>query len=203
MGTNHEYFNDTEPTTFVVHRKSGYAKNTVKGFRGDYWNSHHVLPCTSLQKSLDKFLKGKAIHFKQALGRYTNWNVNNEYNLIGLPNEAAYLKAYGDAKFNTLKLDKPTWMMAMNFVVNIPPIGPIHLPRNWGHAKYDKNVEKKLDVIWDDVDAKVVQHDKVQGNDLSSEIQAVSNDCCGQLEAKRGQTKERWLAEEWHHFEMV
>ena len=37
MGKNHEYFNDAEPTHFVVHRKSGYAKNTVKGFRGRPW----------------------------------------------------------------------------------------------------------------------------------------------------------------------
>jgi hypothetical protein len=203
MGKNHEYFNDSEPTSFVVHRKSGYAKNTVSGFRGDFWNSHHVLPCTSIKKSLDRFLDGKPIHFKQALARFTKWDVNKGYNLLGMANEAAYLKAYGDSKFSTLKLNRPQWMKAMNMVVNVPPMGPIHLPTSWGHPEYNVQVSKKLDVIWDDLGAKVNEHEKVEGKDLGSEIQGVSDVYCAKLEAKKGQTKERWLAEEWQHFEMI
>jgi hypothetical protein len=192
MGKSHVYFKDSEPVTFIVHRRRGYAKKTVKGFRGTSWNSHHVLPCTSLKSSLDKFLDGKAPHFKQALGRYTKWNVNEEYNLIGLPHEAAYLAAYGDPKLSTLNFNKPQWMKAINFVAAIPPILPIHLPTSWGHTDYNVKVAKQLDKIWDKVDAKVKEHDKVEGNDLSSLVQAVSNVYCAKLTAKNGQTKERW-----------
>jgi len=189
---DHDFFDDTKPTTFIVDRSSSYANNTKKGFRGDYWNSHHVLPCTSLRQSLTQFLKPKQLYYKRALGRFTNWDVNENYNLLGLPNEAAYLKAYGDPGFSKLNFDHPTWKPRMLPKFTAPPHGPIHLPTSWGHPEYNTNVKKQLDPIWDDLSVEAKNHKPIKATDMKGAVQDVSDVFCGILEAKIGQTKKRW-----------
>jgi hypothetical protein len=200
---DHDFFDDTKPTTFVVDRSSSYAKNTTKGFRGNYWNSHHVLPCKSLRDSLNEFTKPKPLYFKRALGRFTKWDVNKKYNLLGLPNEAAYLKAYGDAAFSKLAFHNPTWKMAMRPSLAGAPHGPIHLPVSWGHVIYNRNVKAELDPIWDSLSVEVKNHQPVKANDLAAAVQGISDHFCADLQARNGQTKKRWEDDELHHFRMV
>jgi hypothetical protein len=200
---DHDFFDDTKPTTFIVDRSSSYAKNTKKGFRGHYWNSHHVLPCTALKSSLSAFLDGKAMYFKRALGRFTKWDVNKGNNLLGMANEAAYLKAYGDPAFSNLAFHNPTWKMAMRKALAGAPHGPIHLPVSWGHVQYNRDVKAELDPIWDLLSVEVKNHKPVKANDLASEVQAVSDVFCGNLQARNGQTKKRWEDGEFDHFMMV
>jgi hypothetical protein len=200
---DHDYFDDTKPTTFKVDRNSSYAKKTKKGFRGDYWNSHHVVPCGWLKKSLDAFLEGKHDGYKRALGRFTKWDVNEKYNLLGLPNEVAYLLAYKDPGAATIKFDHPTWMKALRKSLAGQPHGPIHLPVNWGHTEYNQLVKSDLDPIWDKLGAKFKTHEPVSANNLASEIQAVSDTYCEMLQGKEGQTKKRWDDGEFDFFLMI
>jgi hypothetical protein len=193
---DHDFFDDSKPTTFMVDRTSSYAKNTGKGFRGDYWNSHHVLPCIAVRESLNKFLQPKPLYYKRALGRFTKWDINESYNLLGLPNEAAYLKAYGDPAFSKLDFDHPTWKPRMRPSLTGAPHGPIHLPTSWGHAKYNTDVRKQLDPIWDDLSVEAKNHRPIKADDMSAAIQDVSDVFCAKLEARTGQTRKRWEDED-------
>lgn len=188
----HVTLDESKGRTLFIDRKAGYAKNCKSGYQGDYWNAHHCVPCTSIQKSLKTYLDKKTPEYNRALARFTKWDVNSKPNLVGLPHKHAYRVAYGDTTSSLLALLlRRQWMMK---TIQSPGAvrHPIHLPTSWGHTTYNKVVEKKLDTIWKNLSVKAKEHEPVDANDMGGMIQAISDVFRGLLVAKVGQTKEAW-----------
>jgi hypothetical protein len=71
---------------------AGFVKNTP----GTHWQSHHII-CISSMGSRD------VTKIKLEQGLYiTEWNINEEPNMIGLPQKCQYRQSYGDAEAETL-----------------------------------------------------------------------------------------------------
>src|SRR5260370_27275790 len=68
-----------------------YRKNCPK-IRG--YNQHHILPGTSMAKSIAT-TAGEKENFEPALKFFTKWNINDAHNLIALPGVKTYRKLYG------------------------------------------------------------------------------------------------------------
>jgi hypothetical protein len=89
-GNKHVTLDEDKPKKLFIDRSSNYAQNCGDGFQGNYHNAHHIVPCTSIQQSLRDYLDTKPYTYNKALARFTDWNVNLGYNLIGLPHKHAY-----------------------------------------------------------------------------------------------------------------
>ena len=194
MGNDHVTLDESKPKTLFIDRNSSYSSNCKTGYQGNYHNAHHVVPCTSIQKSLKTYLDKKPLEYNKALARFTKWNVNSEPNLIGLPHKHAYELAYKEVTSAALSLLAPQWMMAA--VASPGAVKyPVHLPTSWGHVTYNKLVETQLDKIWKNLNVKVKKHEPIDANDMGAMIQGVSNAFRGLLTAKIGQTKTAWKAD--------
>jgi len=163
--TTHVTLDESKPRTLFVTRSSGYAKDCASGYQGNYHNAHHVVPCTSIQKSLKEYLSKKPYSYNKALARFTKWDVNAEPNLLGLPHKHAYEFAYKEVTASSLAALAPQWMMAK--VVTPGAVKyPIHLPTNWGHVDYNVLVVKQLDKIWKNLNVQVKKHEPVTATDI-------------------------------------
>jgi hypothetical protein len=201
-GNKHVTLDESKGITFFINRGSNYAPKCATGFRGNYYNAHHVVPCTSIQKSLKKFLASKPPEYNKALARFTKWDVNAGTNLIGLPHRLAYELAYGTKTPAQVPV-KPQWMMAKLVSLIVSPHLPIHLPTNWGHTDYNEDVEVKLDSIWANLSVEIENHEPVKADDMGGAIQGVSNGFRGLLSAKVGQNQTDWLNQSFAQFRMV
>jgi hypothetical protein len=188
----HVTLDESKGRTLFIDRKAGYAKNCKAGYRGDYWNAHHCVPCTSIQKSLKTYLDKKPPEYNKALARFTKWDVNAKPNLVGLPHKHAYRVAYGDTTSSLLALLlRRQWMMK-----KIQRPGgvryPIHLPTSWGHVQYNGLVKTQLDSIWTALSVEIKDHEPIKADDMGSAIQGVGDAFRAILMAKVGQTKAAW-----------
>jgi hypothetical protein len=200
-GNKHVTLDESKGITLFINRSSSYAKSCASGYMGNYHNAHHVVPCTSIQRSLKKFLSTKEPAYNKALARFTNWDVNAASNLIGLPHRLAYELAFGTTSQIPVK---PQWRMAANLVsAALAPHHPIHLPTNWGHTDYNEDVMTALDKVWKTLSVEIKEHEPVKANDLGSRIQAVSNVFRGLLTAKVGQNQQDWQNKRFALFRMA
>ena len=83
MAKKHELLGKETKVTFKHWKASGstYRRHTKSGFKGSKWEGHHVVPGTSMEQSLENFLKDKHEGYPKALANITNWDLNKEYNL--------------------------------------------------------------------------------------------------------------------------
>lgn len=192
---NHVELNDKKPRTLFIARSSNYAKNCASGFQGDYHNAHHVIPCTSINNSLYTYLDKKPVAYNKALARFTKWDVNAEYNLVGLPHKHAYELHFKDVTRADLAGLAPQWMMK---AVALPGLVkyPIHLPTSWGHVDYNKLVEEELDAIWDSLSVEVKKHEPIKADDMGQMIKNVGTAFRDLLVAKVAQTKADWQVDQ-------
>jgi hypothetical protein len=216
MAKNHVQLEESKERKLFITRNSNYAKNcpSNSGYLGDYHNVHHLVPCTSINHSLITYLdkkKEKAPTYLKALSRFTDWNVNLGYNLIGLPFEHAYALAYNKATNQALvdllaKLlpKQRIWKMA---AVAIPGAVkyPVHLPTSFGHVKYNKLVEVELDMIWTELAVETDEkHEPIDATDMGQMIKAVGDGFKALLVAKVGQTESAWNANKFsYQFMMI
>jgi hypothetical protein len=144
-----------------------------------HWQKHHILPCTSVRNSIATAAgeAGKE-HLVKALKYFTNWNINQKPNLMGMPTRTAYHKAYGKKGGRTVPLVVPGNL-------------PCHQPTNWGHTNYNDQVDLSLLSIWSKVVIKVEDH-KLSANDIATDIEGAVNTWKGKFPGTRQATIENW-----------
>ena len=202
MAKKHELLEKYKDVTFKHWKDTTYRNHTKSGFKGSKWQGHHVVPGTSMEQSLDIFLEDKHDGYKNALANFTNWNLNQDYNMLGLPTATTYRKAYrrqGPIKLDVQmpeELREPMPMTKMPFL-------PIHNPVSWGHTDFNKDVKLQLDPVWKKLNAEFKKHEPIKAADLQKEIQRISDVFRAKLQRRIGQTKQDWQAKEFAQFRMV
>lgn len=154
------------------------------------WQKHHILPCTSVRKSIATVTKqaGKE-NLEKALKYFTNWNINESHNLIGLPTRSVYQKAYGKrgGKQNP----------SLSLVASLGNL-PCHQPTSWGHTVYNDKIETQLQSVWKKVVMTVKQH-KLDANDIAGDITAIETRWKGTFPGSRQTTQANWRAMQQGH----
>jgi hypothetical protein len=204
MAQKHDLLGQYDAVTFKHWKASAstYRSHTNSGFKGTKWEGHHVVPGTSMEQSLETFLDKKHDGYKKALSYFTNWDLNHDYNMLGLPTETSYRKAYRRQRPIKLDVKMPDDLMMPMPITKMPYL-PIHNPVSWGHTDFNKNVKLKLDQIWQKLNAKFKKHEPIKAADMKDEIQGVSDQYRGKLQRKTGQTKQDWQAKKFAQFRMV
>lgn len=142
--------------------------------RGTHWQSHHILSliCIANRRGVTE---DDSIYLEKCLW-ITNWNVNEEPNMIGLPQNAWFRVSYGA----TVPLYKPA---------NIPS-------HNTGHHAYLRDVEKWLyDFVWKNYNAKNAEGHDEGVTELRQALVDASNNWRGKLKAygaRNGGTIASW-----------
>jgi A nuclease family of the HNH/ENDO VII superfamily with conserved AHH len=122
---------------------------------GGGWQRHHILPCTSVKRSLIEAAQSKDNLIK-GVRYFTNWNINKKTNLIALPTTPVYQQRFGK---KGLKKKGPTvgWNL------------PCH---NWAHTRYNEKVIQSLSTIWDNVQIKIDKHNKLKdATDIKGDLE--------------------------------
>jgi hypothetical protein len=189
----HLELDESKPRKLFIARSSNYAANCSDGYQGNYHNAHHIVPCTAINKSLLAYLKNKPPAYNKALARFTDWDVNAGYNLVGLPHKHAYEHAYKETTHALLALLQPQWKMAVPGGV-ASPMFPVHLPTNFGHIEYNVLVKTQLDSIWMNLNPIIKKHEPISATDMGAMIKAVASAFLGLLKGKAVQTKVLWKA---------
>jgi hypothetical protein len=155
------------------------------------WQKHHILPCTSVKKSI---VGAKTAHLDKALKYFTSWNINLGYNLLPMPTRKAYQNAYGK------KGGKAGGVMpslSVPAALGSPGITysnlPCHQPTSWGHTVYNVDVKADLISIWAKVKMTIKNH-KLNANDVSSDINATKDVWKASLETGRVGSQANWHA---------
>lgn len=202
MAKKHELLEKYKDVTFKHWKDTTYRKHTNSGFKGSKWQGHHVIPGTSMEQSLEAFLKGKHEGYGKALANFTNWNLNQDYNMLGLPTETTYRRAYRKQRPIKLDVKMPTELSDPMPMTTMPFL-PIHNPVSWGHTDFNKNVKLKLDSIWVNLNAEFRKHEPIKAADMKDDIQGISDHFRGKLQRKTGQTKQDWPPKDPAAFRMV
>jgi hypothetical protein len=207
MAKKHELLGKETKVTFKHWKASGktYRNNTTSGFKGSKWEGHHVVPGTSMEQSLETFLDGKTDNregYQKALANFTNWDLNEEYNMLGLPTATTYRKAYRKSRPLSFNLNMPADLRDPMPITKQPTL-PIHNPVDWGHTLFNKDVKLKLDKIWAKLNEKFKKHEPIEAADMKDEIQGISDAFRKKLQAKTGQKRQDWIDEKFAQFRMV
>jgi hypothetical protein len=116
---------------------SGFTNATP----GTHWQSHHII-CISSMGSRD------VTRIKLEQGLYiTDWNINKEPNMIGLPQKCQYRQSYGGAEEQTL-------INPVTGAAQWAAVEPRNLPaHNVDHPMYTSEVTTELeDRVWSKFD---------------------------------------------------
>ncbi|MDP1861340.1 MAG: AHH domain-containing protein [Gemmatimonadaceae bacterium] len=143
------------------------------------WQKHHILPCTSVKRSI-KAAEATKPHLEKALKYFTTWNINDADNLMPMPTRKAFQKAYGK---------KGGKQGVISTLTNLP----CHQPTNWGHTIYNEKVYAKLIDVWQNVSIKIQNH-KLDSNDVSSDISDLRDVWKDKLETGRDGSIANWRA---------
>jgi hypothetical protein len=166
------------------------------------WQKHHILPCTSVKKSIVA-AQASTPNLDKALKYFTTWNINDSANLMPMPTRKAYQNAYGK-KGGKVGGVMPQLSDAGTTYSHLP----CHQPTSWGHTDYNDKVEKDLLNVWSNVTVKVKNH-KLDANDVSADITSKKNTWKGRLESGRNPSLANWRAmmtgsgNAHNHFTMV
>jgi hypothetical protein len=153
------------------------------------WQKHHILPCTSVKKSIAEAAKASSRPLlDKALKYFTKWNINDSDNLMPMPTRKAYQNAYGK-KGGKAGGIMPSLTAGTNIYSNLP----CHQPTSWGHTDYNVEVKADLIKVWSKVSIQVKNH-KLDANDVSTDIVAIKNTWKGSLETGRVPSQANWIA---------
>lgn len=151
-----------------------------------HWQKHHILPCTSVKRSI---AAAKKPYLDKALKYFTDWNINKSYNLIPMPTRKAYQVAYG------MKGGKSGGVMPELRVSATKKHSdlPCHQPTNWGHTIYNEDVERDLINVWANVSITIKNH-KLSANDVKSSISRLITKYKNSLEKGHDPSQANWKA---------
>jgi hypothetical protein len=141
-----EHFDAVRDRTGKYYKTSNYRTNCEtcgKGFHGQFWEAHHILPYEVFKNIKDPFIL-------QCLG-VTNYDINNKYSMGGLPRLDSYILYYqNDPSMPPLDkdLEKQVTMAKWGDIdkkypkrpATKPKDLPCHNPVNFGHTVYNKEV---------------------------------------------------------------
>jgi hypothetical protein len=140
--------------------KGRYKDLCKSGFLGGRSEAHHILPVEAIARSVDQLSSAKR-PFVHYVKHVSDWDVNLDANLMGLPTVHSYELHYQDRAtlqpsskskklrelvewFNT-RYKKSTRGAYLAEVRAQSPYGyPIHNPVSWGHTVYNDEVEDWL-----------------------------------------------------------
>jgi hypothetical protein len=192
--------------TFKDIKNHDYRSACKTGFKGGFWNAHHVVPCTSLKSSLIEYLDGKEAEYRLALAFFTKWDVNAAANLLGMPTHRTYVVAFTGMEKRGIDVGKPLWFQGAKKLARQSkgsPKYPIHIPTSWGHTDYNRQVKQALDDVWTKLQVKHKNHEPIEATNLGGEIQAIGTNYRSNLVAKTNQTIEDWKAGKYDQFKMA
>lgn len=193
-----------------------YRKSTGDGFKGARWEAHHVIPQTSLKKSIAEQSKSLQSYIED-VQYITKWAINNPDNMIGLPVYTSYVLYYqaqdglvgADATLSAAgalaarakryigtynKKKKETrdgWLGSV--AKHSPENLPLHQPVSWGHTDYDKRLRMVLTKqVWNSLSEAKDKHD-VDAENVKSLLDKISSGYKKHL-VKRGQgaNRDKW-----------
>jgi hypothetical protein len=137
--------------------------------------NHHILPCTSVKKSLFKAAEKKDNLIK-AVKYFTEWNINVDKNLKMLPTTKWYQKRFGKrgGKQGPIPADDR----------------PCH---NWGHKIYNEKVGTALMSVWSQVVITLDVHKLDDATDIAGELENKRSDWEDKVTGRSG-TLANWKA---------
>jgi hypothetical protein len=138
---------------------------------------HHILPCTSVGRSVADAAKNKE-HFDKALKYFTKWNINDSHNLMPLPTRTAYQKLFGKRGGK------------QNVTATLGNL-PCHQPTSWGHTDYNDEVKADVAKVWGQIAITIDGH-KLNANDLSGALTILENKWKTSLQTGRVGTIAKW-----------
>lgn len=141
--------------TGIFHKSKDYrdqCANCNRGYHGNNWDAHHVLPYTVFGQITDPFIH-ECINA-------TDYDINRPYSMAGLPTLSAFVLYFSED--NTIPIEKEKEMTVtmrrwetLKQTINqahkpeFPGNLPVHTPTNWGHTDYNDDVALYLDQkIW-------------------------------------------------------
>jgi len=158
----------------VFEKSRGYraaCRSCGKGYHNAMWQAHHVLPGTTVSRATieEQIKDSEKVEYIEGCKWITDWDLNEKYNLIGLPTIWDYILAErisGDQKKKELielsgskkkrisRLEK----LLKNFVGPIDL--PAHQPVSWGHTDFNDEVMLYLKKeVWDPLKVKKKEHE--------------------------------------------
>lgn len=183
------------------------CKSGKRGYLGPRHEAHHILPQTSIEESVLDSTKDK--EYLSDVQYITDWHINREINMIGLPHFHAYALYYGgkekidDTTDTEKEKELASWFNKfressrkrwLELVIKSPPEPyPIHNPVNWGHAKYNEEVKQQLKVnVWDRVNDQRKDH-KLDAEMVETELNNLAKKFYSDLVARgQGASEEKW-----------
>lgn len=184
-----------------------YRKTCTSGYLGPRCEAHHIIPQTSLERSILDC--GKDVKYISKVQYITDWNINKKENMMGLPHYNAYdlyyqgksrLTIEGDsdqgrkmvAYFNKFKLkSRKKWLSKIQKVS--PESHPIHNPVNWGHTDYDDALVDELKQhVWNTISDKKKEHE-LDAENVAAALDAVAEMNYDYLKKRgKGVSLEKW-----------
>ena len=144
------------------HRKTskGNAFGFCGGTAGRTWQSHHILCITSMGNR-----QGKTPKATQELNDslyITDWNINDDPNMIGMPQKANYQAAYGKIeKTRPVSAQAALWVPATNSQGTLPANIPAHNVDHNTTGGYTKEVIGYLKSnVWNKFNSQGADHKK-------------------------------------------
>ncbi len=190
--------------------KGDWEKNTSrKGFRGGRTEVHHILPWEAIDWSIQKVPAAK-LKYVEDVQWITDWNINADANVMGLPTVHSYQIA-AETALKALQKLSPTqnealkryaatfnkWPAALRqryFTTGgLPDTYAIHNPRSWGHPEFSKLVSDEIYTrVWQPLDEKKKDHD-VDAATVAQELNDMSGERMGTLTGRAGATRQAWI----------
>jgi hypothetical protein len=207
-----DHFNATSKNKVGVFDKSpDYRKICLgcgHGYHGGLWQAHHVLPGVALQKAtIENQVKNaeKAAYIENCKW-ITDWNLNENYNMMGLPTIWDYIIAekikqaagstaekirLSDYRSNLIKALVNA--LGANFIG--PKNLPAHNPVSWGHVDFNGEVTDFLKTeIWDHLNENKEEH-KINPESIKGQLDDAAEHFMSELN-ERGQrgegTEKEW-----------
>jgi|GEM_PF-4506662 len=115
-----------------------------RGYHGNRWDAHHILPAVSFGGITDKFSLDCL--------KLTDYDINAAYSMGGLPKLTAFILYFQNdptmpyKKLQELTVTMRRWGTVKKYQnqshlpVVYPGNYPVHNPTNWGHTYYNKDV---------------------------------------------------------------
>jgi hypothetical protein len=169
---------DKKKSVFYKYESEAYRKTCEtcnRGYHGNRWDAHHVLPGTVFGQIADPF-----IHECLAL---TEYDINESYSMAGLPKLTAFILYFQRDRTVPFQADKEKtvtmrrwgtveqYQNQAHLPVVFPGDLPVHNPCNWGHTEYNDEVAEYLEAnIWDKLVEKKEAEEHVSTEFIKTEL---------------------------------
>jgi hypothetical protein len=163
----------------------GTCEGCGKGYHGNLWDAHHILPGVSFTQVLEVDQDG---YFKDCLNA-TDYDINKDYSMAGLPKLTAFILYFQQPHLKTpykRSKEKTVTMQRWGSVkqydkdkdkpVEFPGNFPVHNPVNYGHTQYNDDVLAKLmSEVFNQLRKKKKKNEHPEPKDLKGQITSVKD----------------------------